>query len=159
MLGKTHLMVGALAGAALAANLQADIPTSIGMWAAGGLGALLADIDTPGSMISRRARPARLLVFWLKHRGVTHSLLILCFVGLLAYRLAAEFGIALALGHASHLLADMMTKDGVPLLWPYPRRLHVLPPFFRLTTGGLIEQLVSLAATIGLLWFLVHWYA
>lgn len=153
MLGRTHATIGLAAGAALAVELKADIPTVGVMCLLGAVGGLLADIDTPHSLISNQVWPARLLLFWVKHRGVTHSLILLGIVTVLAQKYLGFYGLALGAGYASHLLGDMATREGVPLLWPYGRRLHILPPGLRLTTGGLMESLVWLA-TVGLLGWL-----
>lgn len=48
---------------------------------------------------------------------------------------------AFVIGAASHLLADMLTKEGVPLLLPIPYKFG-FPPIrsLRITTGKLIES-------------------
>jgi hypothetical protein len=52
-------------------------------------------------------------------------------------------GLAFGLGYISHILiADAMTKHGVPLWGPLPGNFHLLPGPFRIQTGGFVEQLV-----------------
>jgi len=46
---------------------------------------------------------------------------------------------AVAVGATAHLVGDMLTRDGVPLLWPVSSRRHRIAS---LSTGGTIEQLV-----------------
>jgi len=58
---------------------------------------------------------------------------------------ASWFPVAIAIGVATHILGDMLTVNGVPLLWPFttkPLRLPVLG-----TTGSVLEKvLVGLSA-------------
>ncbi|MDR0784247.1 MAG: metal-dependent hydrolase [Propionibacteriaceae bacterium] len=70
--------------------------------------------------------------------------------------------IAVAIGCLAHIIADMLTKEGCPLLYPLPRRLHILT----LTTGGPIERrligpLLGTTAIVLTLWQvdLVHYLA
>lgn len=46
---------------------------------------------------------------------------------------------AVGVGSAAHLVGDMLTKEGVPLLWPVSRRRFRIAS---LSTGGFIEQLL-----------------
>lgn len=88
------------------------------------------------------------------HRGITHSLLAL---GLLVALGELPFfpwhwlhlGLLIGWGYASHLLADALTKQGVPLLWPLDRRFG-FPPFrlLRLTTGTFAEYTLVAALTV-----------
>ncbi len=55
----------------------------------------------------------------------------------------------------SHLVADMFTKEGVPLLFPLP--FHIgFPPFefLRIQTNGLVENLVVTPGIIALVIYL-----
>lgn len=56
-------------------------------------------------------------------------------------------GIAAVAGIVIHMLGDMITKMGVPLLWPIPiigKRWYdvSLPSFMRITAGGAVEKSV-----------------
>jgi membrane-bound metal-dependent hydrolase YbcI (DUF457 family) len=132
---------------------------------AAGLGALLPDIDSDESSIRHqwglaRSRTAggKLLSAGLeaagvKHRGVTHSLAaagVALALGLGLYAFVPGYGAvgpAFALGYASHLVADMLTRGGVPLLWPKEGKFHLLPGRLRFRTGSAAEYAVSLLAT------------
>lgn len=46
---------------------------------------------------------------------------------------------AVGVGSAAHLVGDMLTREGVPLLWPVSRRRFRIAS---LSTGGTIEQLL-----------------
>jgi inner membrane protein len=92
----------------------------------------------------------RLLIFWIPHRTLTHSVIALAAVGAAALMLGI-FAVSFAAGYASHIAADMTTRNGVPLFYPlWGRRLHLLPPGFRLMTGGLIESLFATGCTVGI---------
>ncbi len=105
----------------------------------------------------------------LPHRGITHSLLIcLLLTGGLALLLTAlpawptrGLPLAFLVGYTSHLIADGVTKTGVPLLRPLTRhRFHLLPRPLRITTGGVFEQtlfrLLLVVDGIFLVWLLLR---
>lgn len=107
MRGYTHLAAG-IAAAALVPGLS--LATGAGII----VGSILPDVDKSTSLIGRRVP---FLPRLLKHRGVTHSLLV---AGLL-YPLNP----GLCLGCGIHLVLDMMNPEGVPLLWPIPISFRV----------------------------------
>ncbi|MBS9433238.1 MULTISPECIES: metal-dependent hydrolase [Photorhabdus] len=90
------------------------------------LTALLPDIDHPNSTLGRLFRFISIPVAKLcGHRGFTHSLLALI-LGITLFWLKipeewlipTDFFHAMIVGYLSHLIADMLTPAGVPLLWP-----------------------------------------
>jgi len=154
MMGRSHLIIGIGAGALLATATGADIQ-HIGLMAmAAGAGAMLPDIDHRHAPIRKRLGIiGNVLLFWLPHRGLTHSLLVLAIVSGLAVFLWQLFGLALAAGYASHLLADMSTQHGLPILYPWQANFYVLPRGLRVTTGKLSEG-VALLLILGTMGFL-----
>jgi inner membrane protein len=102
MLGKTH----ALALALLLLWLRFDYVAV----AAGIVGALLPDIDTEKSLLGRFISVGRF-----GHRTATHSLLALALSGLGVW---FPLGRAFFLGYLSHLILDMLTPQGITLLYP-----------------------------------------
>lgn len=124
-----HVTVGTLLGAGT--QILSGIPM-VGLLAYpsyyGGiaLGSLLPDIDHPrsylGSMFPFLSVPISKLF---GHRGFTHSLMATSILGIAtAYWWVSNplfFG-GLLLGYLSHLLADMTTPSGVPLLYPKKKR-------------------------------------
>ncbi len=128
------------------------------------LGSLLPDIDHPsGSLAQKKVlglRPLKPFAHGIGvvfgHRGATHSLLALlatlAFGEWPAYPWAGyNVGWLIGWGFALHLLADALTKSGIPLLWPLPVRFGLPPPRdLRLSTGtwreGAIVGAVTLAA-------------
>lgn len=133
------------------------------------LGALMPDLDAEDSAILRDIGIWGGLVkigmhlFGVKHRGVLHSGAAILIVTVLAgmvgdwwgYR---DVGLAFALGYFSHVaIADAMTISGVPILWPHKFRLHLLPRFMRIRTGGQVERLVVLVVMVAVVLLLPSW--
>lgn len=152
MKGSTHALLGVVGLVGLQGwiPLPPDLPRLGIALVSAGIGALLPDLDADESLIRHETHTARSdgplgwLVSWLmpSHRGVTHSgLAALAVVGL-AWLWPHYWLTALAIGYVSHIVADMLTRQGVPVLWPIHWRLSLSP----ITTGGSAESLIALAA-------------
>jgi inner membrane protein len=115
--------------------------------------AILPDVDHLKSPIGKLFYPiAKWLNLKYGHRTITHSLI--CYFSLFAIVAAADslsFGegkgeVTLIFGFAyfSHLLFDMLTKQGVPLFWPFMRNPCVIPgnPDLRLKSSHLQTEAV-----------------
>ncbi len=170
MQGRAHIIVATTFVAAVDAVIHFVPPDPLiaGMAiGAMGIGALLPDIDSDNASIrhqwglarsrslSGQALSAGLRAIGVKHRGVTHSLLVTAIVmacGSLLYLSTpyGSVGMALGLGYFAHLLGDMLTISGVPLLWPNKRDFHLLPRPLRFRTGGMWEY-VAVGIATGLL--------
>jgi inner membrane protein len=154
---RTHVMGGIAAlwllPIALAASTS-SVPLAVAFAA---LGSLLPDLDARESKLSNvqalgiaPLKPAaRLLNRSLGHRGAMHSLLAFLLVSILAglplgLLLDPLAGLGLSLGYLSHLLLDGITKSGVPLLWPEPGRVKLLPRKLLVTTGSSAEDALFL---------------
>jgi membrane-bound metal-dependent hydrolase YbcI (DUF457 family) len=90
----------------------------------------------------------------LHHRGPLHSLLFTAGVTALAcfgfwwFWLPWTLGLAFGWGWLWHILADGLTKEGVPFFWPFnDERRHTLPVW----ALGLGRGLLSVAAFAGLI--------
>lgn len=148
---QAHKVAGVCAGTITATLLyHNDIQSGYGLVAvvpliAGGyFGALLPDIDHPGSKIGRALYPIAWVVNKIfGHRGATHSLLALFLTSVLfilpalmlegfAAFMYTQFAIGVGVGFLSHLILDMSTKSGVPLLYPFSSKSFRIA---RLTTG------------------------
>ena len=87
---------------------------------------LLPDIDHPKSFLGQRLSwVSKPVARAFGHRGFTHSLLAVFGALALFYLKVPDSWIipadalqGLVLGYLSHILADMLTPAGVPLLWP-----------------------------------------
>lgn len=155
MMGHTHGLIGAAVGLGVATVYHLTPEASLMLAGlAGGL-ALLPDIDHPHSkMRQKMGVVGHVGLFWLKHRGITHTLIALVAVAAAAYMLLPlPYAVGAAGGYLSHLLADMMTVSGLPILWPYKREsLHLLPKRLRLTTNTLPEHLLAGLLMVFLVW-------
>ncbi|CDL80881.1 metal-dependent hydrolase [Xenorhabdus szentirmaii] len=101
------------------------------------LASLLPDIDHPHSTLGRLFRFISIPIAKLcGHRGFTHSLLALI-VGITLFQtempsdwpIPTDFFHSMIIGYISHLIADMLTPAGIPLLWPL--RLRFCIPILR----------------------------
>lgn len=134
-------------------------------WALVSLGAIAPDFDAGGGMITRVSQwiPGlpRLLGKTLDgttrlasratreiagHRGPLHYPLIALGLWLLASYANLPWLHYVAFGYAAHILADGLTRSGIPLLGPLSKRdVSFLPQFLRIRTGSAVEQLLGLA--------------
>lgn len=100
-------------------------------------GALISDIDMKGSYISKRFPIIhKLFGKRFRHRGFTHSLL---FVGIIAFigntiTISSNDNIVftcifsgILAGVISHILLDIITKEGVELFYPVEINFSILP--------------------------------
>lgn len=114
---------------------------------------------------------------FLQHRNLTHSLLGVGLVGWGLRELLIHFPAMWGVSHkevwivamvayVSHLIADMVTVEGIPLLFPY-QKMYGFPPHpfagLRIETGHWFENLlvfpainVILIALIYFKWPLIH---
>ena len=123
---------------------------------------LLPDIDHPKSVLGQRLK-------WLSapiarafgHRGFTHSLLAVA-GGIFLLRIhfphdwviPADAFHAMIIGYLSHILADMLTPAGVPLLWPCRWRFRL--PLINSQKGNQLERTLCLML-VGLTLFWPDW--
>lgn len=165
--GKTHQIIGGTAGLTYFLSVAPPTynPATFGaVLVFAYIAALLPDIDQPtgklwhylpfGDTVGKLSDP------FLEHRNITHSILGLILVGLGFHYLLRPFPIywgidtnivfyAALISYLSHLLADMFTNEGIPLLFPW-HRFFGLPPKpldgFRIATGKWFENLVIFPA-------------
>lgn len=127
-------------------------------------GALLPDIDQPAAELWNKLPFGHTLGQitdpFLKHRNITHSILGFVGVSVLVHffllLMPTYWGIdpsfallAFMFGYLSHLLADMITVEGIPLLLPYKKMFGLPPKPFegvRIETGKWFENLVIFPA-------------
>lgn len=98
----------------------------------------------------------------LKHRGISHSLLVALGTGIFAWlvfdalsraeydifpvpaRFVAPWSVSIALGMVSHVLGDACTRGGVQPLLPLSRkRMWILPRFLRGRSDGKVNFLAK----------------
>lgn len=154
MYGANHATLGAAGGFLAGTYIEAPLTVRVIMAGVGVFGGLLPDIDSKSSLMGRFV--PNILHRFIKHRGFTHSLLFVGIVYAVAWLVQyagakyalwdtptqAYVPLALAVGTATHLFADGLTIQGVPLLAPLSKkRFRLLGPFsFR--TGSAVEPAV-----------------
>jgi inner membrane protein len=160
MMGHTHALIGSGVGLLIAVATGASPEMAAALSGTGALVALLPDIDHPQSPIRRRMGILGSVFSLVKHRGITHTLIAEVVVAIAALALLPRpLAIAAVFGYASHILADMMTIRGVPVLWPLNKdELHILPKPIRITTNGLIEAGLALLLAAGQTYLVYRFY-
>ncbi len=138
MLGKTHALCAVLLAAAAGLGLQEAAGAAVF--------SLLPDMDMTYSYMGKVFGPFALAVNRkYGHRTVTHSLLALGLVSVIAAvawalgLVSLGFAEAAVLGYASHLLLDLLNPTGLPLLWP--KSLWFVLLGGRIVVGELVEQI------------------
>lgn len=151
MMGKTHRLAGLSAGILVGSKLIVSPYTPEQFIIAGAfmgactVGSLLPDIDHQNSLISKKMKLTSKIVSSLfEHRGVTHAPLIHAFIlGILYLTIniyLSEYVFVsyickallsgLYLGILTHIILDLLTIKGVPLLFPLTSinvKQHLLP--------------------------------
>jgi inner membrane protein len=180
MTGRTHDLAAITALGAVVLIGPAHtmtLSTALVSLLANQIGGIAPDIDQPTAPLWRNLPEGKFFGRVVDkgmggHRFLTHSLLGLAVFGFLAHLLLAflqpimphvNVGFvwwAFMIGMASHLVMDMFTKEGVPLLLPIPIKFGV-PPLkaLRLTTGKAVETLIIFPGLLLLdIWFAASHY-
>ncbi|CCK11643.1 Membrane-bound metal-dependent hydrolase YdjM,induced during SOS response [Cronobacter sakazakii 680] len=119
---------------------------------------LLPDIDHPKSFLGQRLKwISKPVARMFGHRGFTHSLLAV-FGGLTLFLLKvpetwilpADACKGWCLAYLSHILADMITPAGVPLLWPCRWRFRL--PLLYPQKGNQLERVLCMALFVWAVW-------
>lgn len=139
------------------------------------IGSAFPDLDQPTAEFYREL-PAGSLIGKLvvpllgTHRFISHSLLGMGIIGygmhlVLTYfskYLTADMNIiwwAFIFGYLSHLIADSLTKDGVPWFFPLPVKIGFPPfAFLRITTGKFVEKVILYPALFAVNGYLIYLY-
>lgn len=159
MNGFTHALLGIASGVSVLAYIPADPLMQASTIVCGLVGGLIADIDHPRAIISRYTpgvgHAARLVV---SHRGPTHSLLFLLLVMVagIILKIPHILAVATATGIATHLLADMATVAGVPLLWPLQGKWRLAPRLLLSVSAPLMEVTVAGGAVLSIGWTILE---
>lgn len=136
MMRRTHAAAGLMLGFGLGAFQPTPLPQALILACITEVAALLPDWD---------------LKFKIKHRTLTHSLLLLTTLTLLIHYAAPVLALPFALGYGSHLVLDMLTIQGIELFYPSHRRIRVL----KFRTGGRIDAFLAVGCLCGALYLFV----
>lgn len=159
MKGTTHLACGLASSLYLApkivtyaGSIGIRAPYSFVLITCGTLiGSLIPDIDTPRSKIGKKFPvSSHLIGFFIGHRTLFHSLIIPAFLLILTYivkrmELVPLYPVlflvgSVDLGYILHIILDSLTKEGVPLLYPFSDRCFGLK---LIREGGVIDYLIG----------------
>ncbi len=180
MMSSTHQLMALLAAFWVLTQYPVSVGAVVGVMAivAVMVGALTPDLDQPTANIWRRVLGARHLgnifqSFSGGHRHFTHSI-----IGIIAVGYAFRWGIhhflrpelvdeamviwrAYLIGYISHPIADTLTDNGVPWLWPLHLQIKIPPgpEELRVTTDSLVERVLVRGGVIISLVLLMrsHW--
>ena len=116
------------------------------------LATAFVDIDAWNSKFGNRwfFRP---LQFFLKHRGVLHSLVFGLLLSLILGSVSLWGGFGFFVGYVSHLFLDCWTRSGVALFWPLKYRVRGF-----VKSGGIVEQVVFVLLLLGNVGLVVLYY-
>ena len=133
MLFRTHLAFGVLIFFIL--NHFLLIPNKILFFIFVVIGAIIVDIDLSNSKVGKNLllRPFQ---FFIKHRGMVHSLIFGLFISVLIVSLSQWAGFGFFVGFMSHLFLDSLTASGIEFFWPWKKRIGL-----GIKTGGIIEEI------------------
>lgn len=167
MTDKTHQTIGLAAATAGWLVSQPDTPVT---WGIAGtvllgsfIGSIFPDIDQPTAGIWRAVPMGKVMNQLVcrvlgGHRNLSHSILgVLIFyllINLAGYWIRIDhdlFVMSAMIGFVAHLIADSVTVQGIPLLWPFGDNMGFPPrPFhgIRILTGKWFENLVVFPLSI-----------
>lgn len=132
MLGKTHLALSLFLGLLLFQFVKSPF-IFLGIVL---LSSLVADIDIKTSKLGKcfLFRPIQ---FFVKHRGIFHSLLFMILVIILFLFFYPIGALAFFIGYFSHLILDGLSVEGVRLFYPFGKKFSGI---FRV--GGFFEKIL-----------------
>jgi inner membrane protein len=143
MLQKTHSIAGFISAEIVLVYQDVSFFTwdAAGALLLGCLAGTLADVDKPGSTMAKVLFPlsALLRLLKVKHRTLTHSLLFLFLLVMIAMPLPALYFWVFILAYGSHPLIDLLNERGIELFWPVPFKIRILPKFIAIDTGSMSE--------------------
>lgn len=156
---KTHTISTLMATSYV--TLFTSIDPSITLFLGAALGGLSPDIDEPQSYIGRkntvkignkRIGLPTLIKSIFGHRGITHTILamIVAFIpyfyltdissmdhASIIFNPLSQFLLGFGLGYVFHIMGDLLTVQGVPLLIPFTKKRFKTPLFaFRVNSTG-----------------------
>jgi inner membrane protein len=160
MVGKSHQLVGfttVYAVGLLTYQPYLNTQTLIAALLCISLGSLTPDLDSQENKLYTLVPAGQRIVaevgerLFGKHRSISHSLLGTVIIGFISHWLiykipgANNFNLDVLwysyfISFLSHLAADAVTIEGIPLLWPIPFKFGIPPvKFLRMKTGGWFE--------------------
>ncbi|MFC4075733.1 metal-dependent hydrolase [Salinithrix halophila] len=90
-----------------------------------------------------------MVVAFIPHRSFTHSLLSLGIVSGITYLAAPDYVLPMAAGYLSHLLADAITSAGIPIFWPWKKRIGTKNLGFSVRSGDTFDKVTGKVGMYG----------
>lgn len=148
MSGGAHKLMGVVLGGMIISVVEPTLPVAGLILGMSVLGELAPDIDTVNSTISLRTPIIpKLINRKFGHRGLLHSPIFL--VGLWLVVGGRNFwGNVFCIGYLGHLVQDLFTRAGLPLLFPFDKRKISL---FSYHSGERMDYVITLVLIILLL--------
>ena len=119
------------------------------------LGSLLPDIDKKNSSLGKKfPKVSTMLNKTVGHRTMTHSIPFVLLVYILLYYININEYITngITIGILSHILLDLMNRQGVCLLYPFKKKYH----FFKIKTSSTLEKVTRYIMIIILFVFIIY---
>lgn len=79
------------------------------------------------------------VVAFAPHRTITHSIVMCAYIGWVFHLAMPELALAVVVGYASHILADMLTVSGVQLFWPLHVKVSLSQIGIKIKTGSWVD--------------------
>lgn len=153
-------------------NFLINPVSNIVLLLATGIGASLPDIDEYNSTTSRKS----IINFslFLRHRGITHSLLGWLVFSTILYFVMNHFSpitlsmskppnywesiwLGLVIGYLLHLIEDSFSRQGVAWLTPFSNKKRRKKKFLHYKVGGPFEKAVTLLASLSIILMSIYW--
>ena len=164
--GKTHLTFGIGTGVLAATLINPDSTAlGIGMMGMTMLGSLAPDIDSRTSKISKKMKVLSVVTSKMfGHRGFIHSPICMLLIYFVTIAILNKYNAtqyvnllyAFLIGYGGHLFLDLLTKGGIPLLYPFSRKKFHLTNF---KTGGKAEKILFIFACFICITMVVVYFA
>lgn len=158
MTGRTHAAIGLAAGILVASRGPSDTLLRATVVTMAVVASLIPDIDHPKAIVSGYlpgvGHATRLFV---SHRGGTHTVIFAAAIMALLTLIRAPLPLvgAAGAGLLSHLIADMTTPQGVPLLIPLSRRPFMIAPRSILWAISWVIESIALVGSIVLIFLVI----
>ncbi|MCC2821012.1 metal-dependent hydrolase [Lachnoclostridium pacaense] len=140
MNGTAHKLMGFFLGGVTISVVEPTLPVAGVVLGMAVLGELAPDIDTVNSTISLRIPIIpKLINRKFGHRGLLHSPLFLVLLWLVIG--SRNFmGNVFCIGYLGHLVQDLFTCAGLPLLFPFDKKKISLFPYH---SGGIMDYVIT----------------
>lgn len=142
MQGRTHLLTGIFLGL-LFLPLGNSLLVQVLIFSSAVVGSLIADLDISTSLLGRKVK---LIGYLFSHRGFFHSLFFLLLLSIMLAEISVFIvGLTFLIGGLSHLLLDILTKEGL-YLWPTKKKIKGY-----VKVGSVLEQFLQLFLLLAIL--------